>query len=967
MARIPDDEIERLKKTVPLETLCRERGVELKKHGSKDLVGRCPFHYDENPSFVVTPEKNLFHCLGCGAGGSVFDFVMKLDQVNFLSAVKTLMAHGSVASPLTVIASHQGTPHTILADPDEALTDADLLTRAAEYYHSVFQNKPNAMDYLKDRGCLHPDAVKHFRLGYANDTLQQHLPHIAKAKPLKARIQELGLIRQSGQEHLSGCVVFPIFDLPAPLGRAPNAPPGVVGMYGRRITRPCRNASEHLYLPGPHVGVWNAEGLLGAKDWLLCEALIDALSLWVHGFKHVTASYGVRGFTPDHWKLLRACKPERVLIAYDNDDAGNAAANELAQMLEPEGIQAWRVEPNPNTDINDAARRKNPHAVLSSLLAAASRLLPENQPPERQAKLFVPPPTPADSPPTEKPRPTAPPPSRAQPAQPEPPAGTLQILRDGEQAELVRGERAYRVRGLDANTSFDHLKVNLRLKVAEKFHLDTFDLYNARQRTAFIAAAGQITGAETKTLELDLAVLIGQLEGWQESKIIAAMKPEPRQPILFPEDEQKALALLRDPKIFEHILADFAVVGTVGEENNKLLGYLVTVSRKLSDPLSAIVISRSAAGKSSLLNALLDFVPPEEKEVMTAMTAQALFYLPKDGLAHKVLAVMEDEGSARAGYPLKILQSEKILVLAVTIKDPESGAMRTQMRQVDGPVAQLMTSTQAEIDYELANRYLVLTVDEEREQTRRIHAAQRDAETLTGLLRSLDRDEILKTHHNAQRMLRPLRVVNPYAHLLSFPDDQLRLRRDHKKYLGLIRAVAFLRQYQKPVKNCEHRGKSIQYITVDPEDLRLAHPLAAQALGRSLDELAPPTRAFLFELHRLIERTEKERQIARHAVRLSRREIREHTRWGEAQVRRHLEKLVELEYVLCHRVPGTAARYEYELIYDGQGADGKPFLPGLPDLDQLLLRVHHQGTGSEPPPQATNGPVSAADPPGSSP
>ena len=90
--------------------------------------------------------------------------------------------------------------------------------------------------------------------------------------------------------------------------------------------------------------MWNAGGVKEAKEWLLCEALIDALSLWVHGYKNVTASYGVNGFTQDHWKLLRACKPERVLICYDNDDGGNRAANELAQQLEPEGIEAWRIE-----------------------------------------------------------------------------------------------------------------------------------------------------------------------------------------------------------------------------------------------------------------------------------------------------------------------------------------------------------------------------------------------------------------------------------------------------------------------------------------------------------------------------------------------------------------------------------------------------------------------------------------------
>jgi len=360
------------------------------------------------------------------------------------------------------------------------------------------------------------------------------------------------------------------------------------------------------------------------------------------------------------------------------------------------------------------------------------------------------------------------------------------------------------------------------------------------------------------------------------------------------EEEAKALALLREPRLFERILADFVTAGSVGEESNKLLGYLIAVSRKLDDPLSGLIVSRSAAGKSALMGAILDFVPEEEKQVVTSMTTQALYYLPDDGLKHKVLAVVEDEGSETASYPLKILQSEKRLILAVTVKDTEGGMPKTELKTVEGPVAQFMTSTQAEFDEELANRYLVLSVDENREQTRRIHAAQREAETLQGWLRQIDREEVLKTHHNAQRLLRPLKVTNPFAAQLTFPDDQLRLRRDHKKYLGLIRTIAFLRQYQKPIKSCEHRGEVRQYIEVEEHDMTLANQLAVEVLGRSLDELAPATRTFLIALHRLVDDLATVQKLPRDKVRLTQRQLRETLKWSDTQVRRHLERLITL-------------------------------------------------------------------------
>lgn len=943
MARIPEEEIPRLKKSVSLTHLCAKYGIGLKTQG-KNLVGTCPFHDDKTPSFVITPTRNLWHCFGaCNRGGSNIDLVMQKENVDFRRAVEILRGEGSSAPPTAKMVTRLGTERAILVDPHQEIADDDLMHRVVEFYHETFMNRPQAMQYLQGRGCFHPEAVKHFKLGYSNRLLGYHVPDTMQAgKKLKARLQKLGLIRESGHEHFNGCLTFPIFHE----GR-------VTEMYGRKLIRAVHNAPDHLYLGGPHAGVWNADGVRGARQWLLCEALIDALSLWSHGFHGVTASYGVNGFTPDHWSLLKHSQPDRVLICYDNDTAGNKAANELAQQLEPLGIEAWRVELRPNSDINDLVRKhKTARAALESLFAAARRMLIPSKPrpatapeplpllaaPVEEAPAPLPQDPTAEIPPTETPSAMLPSAELGSLA-PTSEEGAFTVNQDGSQAELTCGmgpmARQWRVRGLETNRTFDHLKINLRLSYRKKFHLDSFDLFNARARTAFLAAALQVTGADKTLLESDLSQLLAHLEDYQDKKILGVMQPAPEPHAMLPEDEAQALALLREPRLFERILADFAVAGTVGEDTNKLAGYLVTVSRKLDKPLSAMVVARSAAGKSSLLNAVLDFVPDEDKQVVTSMTGQALYYMAEDALKHKVLAVMEDEGSQQATYPLKVLQSEKKLVLAVTVRDPEGGMPETKLKTVEGPVAELMTSTRPELDYELENRHIILTVDEDREQTRRIHAAQREAETLRGLFRKLDREQVLKTHHNAQRLLRPLRIINPYADKLTFADDRLRLRRDHEKYLGLIRTIAFLRQYQKPIRSCDYRGQIVQYIEVDAEDLRLAHDLAARILGRSLDELSPPTRSFLTELHKMVKALCKRRGVTEERVRFTRREVRDHLKWSVTQVREHLSKLLDLEYVIIHRVPGLAARSEYELLYDGEGQDGAPFVMGLTDLNQI--------------------------------
>ena len=297
-------------------------------------------------------------------------------------------------------------------------------------------------------------------------------------------------------------------------------------------------------------------------------------------------------------------------------------------------------------------------------------------------------------------------------------------------------------------------------------------------------------------------------------------------------------------------------------------------------------------------------------------------------LAHKILAIVEEEGAERASYALKLLQSEGELTIASTGKDPTTGRLITQEYRVQGPVMIFLTTTAIEVDEELLNRCIVLTVDEGRAQTRAIHALQREAQTLEGLLAKHDRTRIRKLHRNAQRLLKPLAVVNPHAKELTFLDHQTRTRRDHMKYLGLIRAIALLHQYQRPVKEVEHRGEQIRYIEATEKDIELANHLAHEVLGRSLDELPPQTRRLLGLVDELVTQETKRLGLDRCDLRFSRRQVREHSRWSYEQLRVHLGRLVELEYLLVHR-GGRGQSFVYELVYDGAGQSGERFVAGL--------------------------------------
>jgi hypothetical protein len=316
------------------------------------------------------------------------------------------------------------------------------------------------------------------------------------------------------------------------------------------------------------------------------------------------------------------------------------------------------------------------------------------------------------------------------------------------------------------------------------------------------------------------------------------------------------------------------------------------------------------------------------------MTGQSLFYMGETDLKHKVLAIVEEEGAHSAAYALKLLQSEGQLTIASTGKDPATGRLLTHQYRVEGPVMIFLTTTAINLDEEMLNRCLVLTVNEDREQTQAIHRVQREAQTLEGLLRRRDRDAILAVHRNAQRLLKPVFVANPYARELTFLDSQTRTRRDHMKYLTLIRSIALLHQYQRPRKTVEHRGRSVEYIEVTLADIATANRLAHEVLGRSLDELPPQTRRLLLAIDEHVTAECDRQKMERSDYRFSRRDVRAFTGWGDTQLKIHLHRLEEMEYLLIHR-GGRGQSFVYELMFARPTDGGKPVLGGLIDMDVL--------------------------------
>jgi DNA primase len=264
MPLAPREEIERIKREISMQRLAEARGIKLRRSG-KELIGLCPFHKDTSPSLNIDPKKNQWHCKGaCGEGGDVIKWVMRAQGVSFKHALeilrRDLLPTSTSAGPPPKKSTVPKLPPLIQQTAD----DKRLLEIVVEHYHETLKQTPEAQQYLIKRGLQSAEMVKHFRLGFANRTLGYHLPASNRlaGEEQRGRLKELGILRDTGHEHFRGSVVIPILNLDGE----------VVQMYGRKILPESKlreGTPDHLYLPGPHRGVWNEVALTLSKEIIL--------------------------------------------------------------------------------------------------------------------------------------------------------------------------------------------------------------------------------------------------------------------------------------------------------------------------------------------------------------------------------------------------------------------------------------------------------------------------------------------------------------------------------------------------------------------------------------------------------------------------------------------------------------------------------------------------------------------------
>lgn len=424
----------------------------------------------------------------------------------------------------------------------------------------------------------------------------------------------------------------------------------------------------------------------------------------------------------------------------------------------------------------------------------------------------------------------------------------------------------------------------------------TIDLYSARSRRQEASLLARRLELDSDELEEWLMQVLHELEEMKKGEEGAKeLFGKLEVPPMTPEQRQTALEFLRRKDLVPAILRDMEALGYVGEEEAKLLGYCVSVSRKLEKPMSAIIQSGSGAGKSYLAEVIRTLTPPEDVVFYSRLSPQALYHMPKDYLVHKLLELEERVGGESCDYQIRSLQSAGILRQVIVMKDPTTGQLMVRENEVWGPIAYVETTTSLRLNPENTSRCFEIPLDESSQQTERIHQRQRALKTLERLTANDTRERIQERHHHAQRLLEPIPVVIPYVHLLTFPTQWLRSRRDHDRFLHLIEVLAFLHQHQRPQKL--HHGA--KYIEATVSDYRWAHFLAHKVLRHSLDEVSRWARELLtfFE--------------TRTPSWITKRELREGLDWPDRRTREALDELVELEFLEVQR--GANNQYSFQL------------------------------------------------------
>jgi DNA primase catalytic core len=865
----------------------------------------CPFHDDDKPSMKIYPATNTFNCFGCEANGDVIEFIQLKEKCN---------KHQAIIKAKEMVGEEPGNNNQKPILKTESPTregKIELLTKLFSYFRGAINNSKPSRNYITNTRKLE----LFLEIGYNSG--QFHHGKRRDGKLIEECVK-YGMLTPTQSKTKSGnktgYYVFGKNGITFPLKDKENR---ITGMYFRSIIEDTEH--KHYYLKdreGLYPNYPNPE----TTKLILTEAIIDAASLLQLPFitedYEVLSCYGTNGFTPEHKAAIKELQHlQEIIIFFDGDQTGIKAAGKTAKDIQQlnEKLTIKIVTTPEGEDINALSLSHDPE-IFTHLIENAQPFFILSEPlPEPIAS-----PRNNNTGQKETAKNESKPTSKLLTDNPE------QIIYETEELKIT-------IWGGIEKENLSRLKVSMHIKSkADKYRSfrDDVNLYSHIGTKKLIQNISETLEISTATITKTITELTEELEAYRLDERNAQIKSlQPKQYEMSPEEKQKALAFLKSKGLGKRTLELIQQSGLIGEEKNGLLLFFLYTSRLMDEPLHAIIFGKSGSGKTYLQTKVSECLPEESVRTVTSLTENTLYYSAKGFWKHKVLLIEDLEGVYNAFLPLREFMSKQSITKLTTDKDAKGNNVQ-KLLTVEGPICVSGATTQGSIYEDNANRSFLLHIDESSNHLSHVMEYQRKMQA--GLINETSQQTARQLLKNAQRLLRRVKVINPYAIDLRIPDCVFKKLRTNTHYLKLIEIITFYNQYQRKWKK-NQSGE--HYIETSIEDIELANWLVKETLLRKSDELGGDVRSFFESL--------KQQAKQENMTTFFAKDIRKVFRMHPMKLSRYLGQLETRNYL--KRISNNRQTgYEYEITsFD----DYELLKEGINILDKILEGIKAKNNG----------------------
>jgi len=808
---------------------------------NRNKMINCPFHSDKTPSMQVYPETNTVFCFSgnCKLNGKAMDtieFIQQKENINKHEAIK------KAQSLLEPGAKNQEPRQIKPATQPEPKNFNELFVKLKTALH----NSSKAKAYAESR-------------------------NIYDAK------LEIGFNNGKEFKHLKNCLIFPLKD------KQNN----IVSLYGRNIES--KGHDDRHYYTTNRKGLYPGYPNAGTETIILTESIIDAATLQKLTNYNVLALFGTNALTEEHKTALQELPDlKEITIFLNGDVAGKEATarhSETLRQLLPNVIISNVATPE-NEDINSLVQGHAPE-ILHHLIE--NRVILFSSPEEKTTETFE---------------------KSGQSFNHQNHGSDNFNTKNPDYLTFEYENLLFSIIGGIALYPLDRLKITLKIQLnpstgsgyanpLQVIRQSGLDLYSEEQLQRFARSASEKLEISSKTLNYAIAELTSLLEDYRNHRI-EEQKPKTEKPKTLTESrKQELLRILRKPNLMHHINELIGQTGMVGEEINRLILWIVYTSRLTDNPLHVICLGASGTGKTYLQEKIGELIPKHHKVSFTASTENALYYVGKTDLKHKLILIEDMDGASSILYVLRELQTKGYVSKLVPLKDSK-GNMKTIQLEVEGPICLSGTTTKEKLYEDNANRCLLIYLDNSNTQQNSIMDYQR--KNHAGTINKATEESTKELLQDMQLMFRKIRIVNPYAEKLIIPETVFKPLRTNAHYLQFIEAITFVHQYQREIKT---DAQGLPYIQTTLEDIELANELLKDVLLAKSDELTKACRDFLEELKQHLAREKKSSFF--------KNQVREWTRINPHTLKKYLQTLSFYGYIKITGGNKYKAGFEYEI------------------------------------------------------